>query len=264
MPIAFFTEVDIQCDKPMTILGQSKWAVVDGLWWNETSRAWDKVLDSGSTRVFAARGNQIGNWYSYVTTMAFLWTVTNSTLSWRCNNVMQIPAESILQCKRQFARSGQISEFRISAPSDAASQHSTTWGTCRLCPLSAATGSGRKYFCFWQFSLKLSAGDDKKENSLLKASLVCSDIFNRTLTCETQAHGNSLMSQCHYEIRSLTCCSLTYCQVSPCHKRVLLNISTPFLSQARVGGGTIVQVPCTGHPTHSTPADYGTGTDTGL
>ena len=34
--------------------------------------------------------------------------------------------------------------------------------------------------------------------------------------------------------------------------------------QTRVGGGAIVQLPCTGHPTHSTPADYGTGTDTGL
>jgi len=34
--------------------------------------------------------------------------------------------------------------------------------------------------------------------------------------------------------------------------------------QARLGGGAIVQLPCTGHPTHSTPADYGTGTDTGL
>jgi len=32
-------------------------------------------------------------------------------------------------------------------------------------------------------------------------------------------------------------------------------------TQTRVGGGEIVQLPCTGHPTHSTPADYGTGTD---
>ena len=40
----------------------------------------------------------------------------------------------------------------------------------------------------------------------------------------------------------------------------------PVVSQARLGGGTIVivQLPCTGHPTRSTPADYGTGTDTGL
>ena len=34
--------------------------------------------------------------------------------------------------------------------------------------------------------------------------------------------------------------------------------------QARLGGGAIVQLPCTGHPTHSTPADYGTGTHPGL
>jgi len=33
-----------------------------------------------------------------------VWTVTNSTLSWGVYNyVLQIPAESILQCKRQFA-----------------------------------------------------------------------------------------------------------------------------------------------------------------
>jgi len=30
--------------------------------------------------------------------------------NWVCNYVMQIPAESVLRCKRQFARSGQISE----------------------------------------------------------------------------------------------------------------------------------------------------------
>jgi len=36
------------------------------------------------------------------------------------------------------------------------------------------------------------------------------------------------------------------------------------LSQARLSGGAIMQLPCTGHPTHSTFADYGTGTDTGL
>ena len=34
--------------------------------------------------------------------------------------------------------------------------------------------------------------------------------------------------------------------------------------QTRLGGGAIVQLPCTGHPAHSTPAYYGTGTDTGL
>jgi len=33
-----------------------------------------------------------------------------------CKYVMQIPTESVLQCKRQFAGSGQISEFHIFAP----------------------------------------------------------------------------------------------------------------------------------------------------
>jgi len=36
------------------------------------------------------------------------------------------------------------------------------------------------------------------------------------------------------------------------------------LQAISLGGGAIVQLPCTGHPTNSTPADYGTGTDTGL
>ena len=40
--------------------------------------------------------------------------------------------------------------------------------------------------------------------------------------------------------------------------------SVSVVSQAHLGGGAIVQLPCTGHPTHSTPADYGTGTDTDL
>jgi len=40
--------------------------------------------------------------------------------------------------------------------------------------------------------------------------------------------------------------------------------SASVVSQARLGGGAIVHLPCTGHPTHSTPVDYGTGTDTGL
>jgi len=56
-----------------------------------------------------------------VTTMALLWTVMNSSLGeqlvW---DVMQVPAESFLPCKRQFARSGQISEFYIFAPPNAA------------------------------------------------------------------------------------------------------------------------------------------------
>ena len=51
-----------------------------------------------------------------VTAMALVWTVTNSTLSWVCKYVMQIPAKSVLQCKRQFARSRQISEFHTFAP----------------------------------------------------------------------------------------------------------------------------------------------------
>jgi len=36
------------------------------------------------------------------------------------------------------------------------------------------------------------------------------------------------------------------------------------IPQTRVGGSAIVQLPCTGHPTHSTAADYRTGIDTGL
>ena len=40
--------------------------------------------------------------------------------------------------------------------------------------------------------------------------------------------------------------------------------SASVVPQTRVGDGAIVQLPCTGYPTHSTPADYGTGTDTGL
>ena len=57
-----------------------------------------------------------------VTTMALVWTV-NSMLSWGCNYIMQLnlPAEYVLQCKRQFARSGQIPEFHIFAPPNAAS-----------------------------------------------------------------------------------------------------------------------------------------------
>ena len=56
-----------------------------------------------------------------VTTMALLWTVTNSSLGEQLVlYVMQIPAESVLQCKCQFARRGQISEFYIFAPPNAA------------------------------------------------------------------------------------------------------------------------------------------------
>ena len=52
-----------------------------------------------------------------VTAMELVWTVTNSTLNWGCNYIMQISAESILQCKCQFARSGQISVFPYFRPS---------------------------------------------------------------------------------------------------------------------------------------------------
>ena len=68
----------------------------------------------------AAPANQIGN-ILIVATTALVWTVTNSTLSWgECNYVTHIPAESVRQCKRQFARSGQISEFHIFVPRNAA------------------------------------------------------------------------------------------------------------------------------------------------
>jgi len=77
---------------------------------------------SGGARVFAARGKRLvaappirsAIDILMVTTMSLAQTVTNSTLSWGCYYVMQIPAESVLQCKRQFARSGRISEFHIS------------------------------------------------------------------------------------------------------------------------------------------------------
>ena len=90
-----------------------------------------------------------------VTTMALVWTV-NITLSWGYNYVMQwnlgwsvatatkktaaltfctwlcwnkvmyitLYAESVLQCKCQFARSGQISKFHIFAPPNATPLHS--------------------------------------------------------------------------------------------------------------------------------------------
>ena len=87
-----------------------------------------------------------------VTTMELMWTV-NSMLSWGCNYVMQwnlgwsvannkkktaahtsgtclcwltyvtLYAESVLQCKRQFARHGQISECHTFAPPNAAPAH---------------------------------------------------------------------------------------------------------------------------------------------
>ena len=45
------------------------------------------------------------------------------------------PAESVLQCKRQFAKSGQISEFHILASSpNAAPLHGAARGGCPLLP----------------------------------------------------------------------------------------------------------------------------------
>ena len=52
--------------------------------------------------------------------MASVWTVMNSMLSCRCVYVMQIPAETVLQCNRQFAISDLISEFCVFAPVNAA------------------------------------------------------------------------------------------------------------------------------------------------
>jgi len=79
-------------------------------------------LTSGGARVFAVRRKRLITAppirsaidILMVTTMSLARTVTNSTPSWWCNYVMQIPAESVLQCKRQFAKSGRISEFHIS------------------------------------------------------------------------------------------------------------------------------------------------------
>jgi len=73
------------------------------------------IYASGGARVFAARGkrlcchphprNQISNWYSYG---------YNDGISVDCKQYAK------LQCKRQFARRGQISEFHIFAPPNAA------------------------------------------------------------------------------------------------------------------------------------------------
>ena len=79
-------------------------------------------LYSGDARVFGRlccrpRQSDAATDILMVTTMALVWTVTNVTLyaKLRCNYGMQIPAESVLRCIRQFARSGQISEFHIFA-----------------------------------------------------------------------------------------------------------------------------------------------------
>jgi len=79
-------------------------------------------LYSGDARVFGRlccrpRQSDAATDILMVTTMALVWTVTNVTLyaKLRCNYAMQIPAESVLRCIRQFARSGQISEFHIFA-----------------------------------------------------------------------------------------------------------------------------------------------------
>jgi len=77
-----------------------------------------------------------------VTTMALAWTV-NSTLSWGCNYVMQWNLGCFrynCQCKRQFARSGHMSEFHIFAASN------TSPAQCRpgrmpfFAPFPATTG----------------------------------------------------------------------------------------------------------------------------
>jgi len=52
---------------------------------------------------------------------------------------MQIPAESVLQCKRQFVRSGQISEFHIFAPPNAAPYTVPPGAHALLRPPPAAT-----------------------------------------------------------------------------------------------------------------------------
>ena len=71
-----------------------------------------------------------------VTTMTLVWTVSNSALSWGCNYATQIPAESVPQCKYQFARSGQISEFHIFAPPNTASCTVPPGAHAPLCPAS--------------------------------------------------------------------------------------------------------------------------------
>jgi len=57
---------------------------------------------------------------------------------------MQIPAESVLQCKRQFARSSQISEFHIFAPPNAAPCTVPPGAHAPLRPPPAATVSTPK------------------------------------------------------------------------------------------------------------------------
>jgi len=76
---------------------------------------------SGGARVFAAQGKRlccrpgqsdrqlIFLWLQR--TMALVWTVTNNTLSWRCNYVMQIPAESVLNANAPVRR--KRPNFRI-------------------------------------------------------------------------------------------------------------------------------------------------------
>jgi len=56
-----------------------------------------------------------------------------------CNCIMEIPGESILECKHQFARSGQISEFHIFAPPKAPLHHAPR-ANVPLYPLPTATG----------------------------------------------------------------------------------------------------------------------------
>ena len=56
-----------------------------------------------------------------------------------CKYVMQLPTESVLQCKRQFAGSGQISEFHIFAPPPMPPAHSAARCRSPLLPLTIVT-----------------------------------------------------------------------------------------------------------------------------
>jgi len=64
-------------------------------------RQWRRegVCRPGQTSVLAPLPVRSATDILMVTTMALVWTVTNSTLSWGCNYIMQIPTESVLQCK---------------------------------------------------------------------------------------------------------------------------------------------------------------------
>jgi len=106
-------------------------------------------LYSGDARVFGRlccrpRQSDAATDILMVTTMALVWTVTNVTLyaKLRCNYAMQIPAESVLRCIRQFARSGQISEFHIFCPSKHRPLHSAARGACPPPPFACIAACG--------------------------------------------------------------------------------------------------------------------------